>query len=205
MNAFYKKYILEFKRPSGTSRGVLKEKETWFLIVEKAGEYGIGECGLLRGLSCDDLPGYESKLQWVCKNIHLGKDHLWNELRDFPSIQFGVEQAFLSLASEDPFVLFRSDFVNNESPIAINGLIWMGDPEFMLEQVQEKLDYGFRCIKMKIGAIDFHKELSILASIRERFTAAQIELRVDANGAFTPQNAQEKLERSERAVEGTSV
>ena len=99
MKATYKKYILNFKRPSGTSRGVMTEKETWFLILEEKGKIGIGECGILRTLSIDDRPDYEKKLQWVCQNIHLGKDQLWEELIEFPSIQFGVEMAFLSLES----------------------------------------------------------------------------------------------------------
>src|SRR5690606_12236392 len=102
MKALYKKYLLSFKRPSRTSRGVMLQKETWFLILEKNGRNGIGECGILTGLSIDDVPRYEEKLQWVCENIDLGKQELWDRSIDFPSIQFGVEQAFLSLNSEDP-------------------------------------------------------------------------------------------------------
>ncbi len=193
MKASYKKYILDFKRPSGTSRGLLRQKETWFLVLEENGKKGIGECGLLRGLSFDDVAGYEEKLAWACANIALGCDALWDALSDFPSIQFGVEQAFLSLQSENPFVLFASDFVEKGSPIPINGLIWMGDEAFMHEQIQQKLAEGFRCIKIKIGAIDFETEVSLLASIRRKYSKEQIELRVDANGAFKPANALDKL------------
>ncbi|MFK7813841.1 MAG: o-succinylbenzoate synthase [Maribacter sp.] len=193
MKANYKKYILDFKRPSGTSRGVLIKKETWFLILEENGKLGIGECGLLKGLSFDDVPDYEKKLEWTCNNIDLGKDTLWNELKDFPSIQFGVEQAFLSLASENPFELFPSDFTQKDEPIPINGLIWMGDEAFMHEQIGKKLKEGFRCIKMKIGAIDFDAEIKMLASIRRTYSKEQIELRVDANGAFQPKEALDKL------------
>jgi len=193
MKARYKKYILDFKRPSGTSRGVLTQKETWFLILQKNGKRGIGECGLLKGLSCDDVPDYEEKLQWTCNNIHLGAAMLWEELKDFPSIQFGVEQAFLSLESENPFELFPSDFIHRESPISINGLIWMGDKAFMYQQIEEKLREGFRCIKMKIGAIDFDTEITILESIRSTYSREQIELRVDANGAFSIAKAMDKL------------
>ncbi len=193
MKAIYKKYILDFKRPSGTSRGVLTQKETWFLILEEGGKYGIGECGILRGLSIDDVPDYEKTLKWTCSNIHLGKDELWRALQNFPSIQFGVEQAFLSLASKDPFELFPSDFTKAKSPISINGLIWMGDEAFMNEQIAQKLKEGFRCIKMKIGAIDFEKEVAILKSIRNKFSQEQIELRVDANGAFSKTDALDKL------------
>lgn len=193
MKANYKKYILNFKRPSGTSRGVLTTKETWFLILEENGKVGIGECGILRTLSIDDRPDYEEKLQWVCTNIHLGKDLLWEALMEFPSIQFGVEMAFLSLASKKPFELFPSDFTLGKESMEINGLVWMGDEAFMKEQVEEKLAQGFRCIKLKIGAIDFEKELGLLRFIRQNFDAKTIEIRVDANGAFDLNNALNKL------------
>ncbi|WMW78663.1 o-succinylbenzoate synthase [Flavobacterium sp. 20NA77.7] len=193
MKATYRKHILQFKRPSGTSRGVMTEKETWFLILEANGKRGIGECGLLRGLSIDDRPEYEEKLQWVCENIHLGKDSLWEALKEFPSIQFGVEMAFLSLESETPFLLFPSAFTKGEQAISINGLVWMGEPEFMKTQIEEKLSDGFKCIKLKIGAIDFQQELDLLAFIRSHFDEKIIELRVDANGAFTESEALHKL------------
>ncbi|WP_349351099.1 MULTISPECIES: o-succinylbenzoate synthase [unclassified Flagellimonas] len=195
MKANYKKYTLNFKVPSGTSRGVMTQKETWFLILKNNGSFGIGECGILRGLSADDRPDYEEKLVWTCENIQLGKDKLLAELEAFPSIQFGLEQAFLSLASQNPFELFPSDFTKKEAPIPINGLIWMGDEGYMLNQLEQKLKDGFGCIKMKIGAIDFDKELAILKSIRDNFSPNEIELRVDANGAFSPNEAMGKLEQ----------
>ncbi|WP_282161765.1 o-succinylbenzoate synthase [Ulvibacterium marinum] len=194
MKARYKKHILNFKRPSGTSRGILTQKETWFLILEENGKLGIGECGLLRGLSIDDVDGYEDKLQWTCDNISLGAQALYGELKAFPSIQFGIEQAFISLRSNDAFELFTSRFTEGESTIPINGLIWMGDAGFMYEQIQQKLEKGFSCIKMKIGAIDFNKEIELLESIRKRYSKDDIELRVDANGAFEPKQALEKLQ-----------
>ena len=193
MKATYHKYILDFKRPSGTSRGVMTEKETWFIVLEKDGKKGIGECGILRGLSIDDRPDYEEKLQWTCDNIHLGKDQLWEALLDFPSIQFGVEMAFQSLVSESPFLLFPSDFTNGAKSILINGLVWMGEEAFMKQQIEEKLAQGFTCIKLKIGAIDFDKELQLLRFIREHFTPEQVEIRVDANGAFNEISALDKL------------
>lgn len=193
MLASYKKYILNFKRPSGTSRGILTEKETWFLILEENGKTGIGECGILRTLSIDDRPDYEEKLQWVCENIHLGKDKLWDELIEFPSIQFGVEMAFLSLASKSPFELFPSEFTKGKKSMEINGLVWMGEQAFMKQQIEEKLGQGFRCIKLKIGAIDFEKELELLRFIRQNFDEKTIEIRVDANGAFGLNEALNKL------------
>ncbi len=195
MNASFEKYILEFKRPSGTSRGVLKTKETYFLILQNEEEKGVGECGVFRGLSIDDRPDYEEKLQWVCDNIELGRDELLKELREFPSIQFGLEQAFLSFYSYSPYELFPSEFLHGKAGIPINGLIWMGDKQFMQEQIKEKLSSGFTTIKMKIGAIDFDSELEILKNIRKEFSSDEIELRVDANGAFGPDEALGKLEQ----------
>ncbi|MEC5165675.1 O-succinylbenzoate synthase [Flavobacterium sp. PL11] len=193
MKATYHKYILNFKRPSGTSRGVMNTKETWFIIVEQDGKKGIGECGILRGLSIDDRLDYEEKLQWTCSNIHLGKDLLWEALAEFPSIQFGVEMAFLSIASENPFLLFPSEFTKGENSMEINGLVWMGNEAFMKQQIEDKLAEGFRCIKLKIGAIDFDLELQLLRFIRHHFTPEQVEIRVDANGAFNSDLALDKL------------
>ena len=193
IKATYYKYILQFKTPSGTSRGILKTKETWFLYLSKEGEFGVGECGLFRGLSIDDRPDYEDKLKWVCNNIELGLDILLAKTIHFPSIQIGLEQAFLSLQSTSPYKLFVSNFTESNKAIDINGLIWMGDREFMNDQIKEKIAQGFRCLKMKIGAIDFATEVQLLASIRKEFSINDIELRVDANGAFKPSEALEKL------------
>lgn len=195
MKATYKKYVLDFKKPSGTSRGILNQKETWFIKIEEAQNIGIGECGILRGLSVDDRPDYEENLKWACDNIHLGEQTLYDRLVDFPSIQFGIEMAFRSFHAENPFILDPSDFTNGTSGIPINGLIWMGKPEFMQAQIADKLDSGFDCIKMKIGAIDFDAEIKILEGIREKFSAEQVTLRVDANGAFKPEEAFHKLKR----------
>lgn len=191
----YKKHILNFKQASGTSRGVLHTKETYFIIFEENGFTGIGECGLFRGLSADDCPNYEEKLQWVCANNQLTEKELLVALHEFPSIQFGIEQAFLGLKSKNPFELFSTDFNKKNQPIAINGLIWMGDENFMRQQIESKLAEGFTTLKLKIGAIDFEKECELLASIRKRFSSKEITLRVDANGGFSPSDALEKLKR----------
>ncbi|TDY12501.1 o-succinylbenzoate synthase [Meridianimaribacter flavus] len=193
MKATYHKYILNFKQPSGTSRGILKTKETWFISIEANGQQGIGECGILRGLSADDRPDYEEKLKWTCNNIHLGLEELYSELVEFPSIQFGLEMAFKSLESASSFQLFPSEFTNGTDAISINGLIWMGTEAFMKQQIKEKIEAGFSCIKMKIGAIDFQTEYNLLKSIRKEFSKSDIELRVDANGAFSVDDALDKL------------
>jgi len=195
MTALYQRYILNFKQPAGTSRGILKTKESWFIIIKDNHKIGIGECGILRGLSVDDVPDYEEKLKYICKNIHLGVNQLYSELKHYPSIQFGLEMAFKSFESDVPFVLFPSEFTQGTDAININGLIWMGDANFMKSQIKEKLNAGFSCLKLKIGAIDFDTELSLLKSIRKEFTINDIELRVDANGAFAPHEALEKLKK----------
>ncbi len=193
MKATYHKHILEFKQPSGTSRGVLKTKETWFLSIDNDGKRGVGECGILRGLSIDDRPDYEAQLKYTCANIKNGLDVLYAENKAFPSIQTGLEMAFKSIEAEAEFVLFPSSFTKGKDAIDINGLIWMGDKAFMKQQIEDKISSGFSCIKMKIGAIDFQTELNILKGIRQNFRESDIELRVDANGAFAPHEALEKL------------
>ena len=196
IKASYKKHILEFKQPSGTSRGILKTKETWFIILEdETGKKGVGECGILRGLSIDDRPDYEKQLLYTCDNICKGFNDLYNENVAFPSIQIGLEIAFKSLQSQHPFEIFPSQFSKGEANIPINGLIWMGTEAFMKQQIQDKIEAGFSCIKLKIGAIDFQTELNLLKSIRKNFSKKDIELRVDANGAFKPNVALEQLKR----------
>src|SRR5690606_119534 len=195
MEAYYSKHILKFNKPCGTSRGVLRQKETWFIIIQDKDKVGIGECGLLPGLSIDDQPDYESKLQWTCDHIDLGFETLWERLIAYPSIQSGLEQAFISLSNENRFELFPSEFTQANTGIAINGRIWMGSGECMSRQIQQKIKQGFGCIKMKIGAIDFATELKLLTAIRKEFSASDIELRVDANGAFSISDALPKLEQ----------
>ena len=191
--AFYKKYILHFKQPAGTSRGVLKTKVTYFLIISHHEKIGIGECALFKGLSADDKPDYEEKLQWVCDNIQLGETQLYQELEDYPSIQIGIETAFKSFKAKNIFEIFPSKFLTAEAKIPINGLVWMGDKQFMNKQIIEKIKLGFTCIKLKIGALDFDSEIDLLQSIRQNFSNKDIEIRVDANGAFLPNEALEKL------------
>ena len=193
--ASFSKYTLKFKRPSGTSRGVLDEKESYFLIIQDGDNIGIGECGLLKGLSIDHFPSYEETLSEVCHHIHLGKEALLSRLEAFPSIRFGLEQAFLSLSSEEPFELHPSDFTRSESPIPINGLVWMGDLPFMRSQVEKLLSQGYSCLKFKIGALEFEREVGLIEKIREQYPADGLEIRVDANGAFSPDEAMDKLAR----------
>ncbi len=183
MEATYLQYLLQFKRPSGTSRGVLLDKETFILTISENGKKGVGECAIFRGLSFDDRPDYENKLKWLCENINQDKAVLQEELKEFPSIWFGYEQAVQNLKYGDG-LYFPSDFTEGKSAITINGLIWMGDAGYMVDQIQEKLEKGFHCIKLKIG-VDWKSEHIILQKLREKFSKDQLELRVDANGGFS--------------------
>lgn len=191
MKASFIKKILQFKKPGGTSRGVLHTKDTYILTIENEGNFGVGECALFRGLSADDVPEYELKLDWLCKNIHDDFDSLQQELKQFPSIWIGVEQALLNLKCSK-HIYFPSDFTQRKDSIKINGLIWMGSVEEMQTQIQQKLDLGFDCIKLKIGT-DWSAELEILKNLRLQFDAETLEIRVDANGAFNLEQSKKVL------------
>lgn len=192
MKATFNSYFLEFKKPSGTSRGVLQTKETFFLEIEENGKRGIGECALFRGLSSDDVPEYEEKLAWLCENINRNSEFLRTGLKNFPSIWFGFEQAILNLKHGEN-LYFPSEFTSGKAALKINGLIWMGTVDFMQEQIEEKLKNGFDCIKLKIG-VDWKAEKKILQKLRAQFPAEKLELRVDANGGFNFREAKIVLE-----------
>ncbi|WP_297985690.1 o-succinylbenzoate synthase [uncultured Chryseobacterium sp.] len=189
--AQYFKHILEFKQASGTSRGVLHTKETFVLEIFEDGKKGVGESAIFRGLSYDDAPDYEEKLKWLCENINQDLSILNEELKHFPSIWFGFEQALLNLKNQGT-VYFPSEFTEGDASIKINGLIWMGNADFMEKQIEEKLQQNFSCIKLKIG-VDWNSEKEILKKIRQKFPKQQVELRVDANGGFTFEEAKTVL------------
>ncbi|MGC9354085.1 MAG: o-succinylbenzoate synthase [Mariniphaga sp.] len=194
MKAWYKKYELHFKRPATTSRGTYKTRTVWFLMLEENGKTGVGECAPLPGLSSETPEQVERLLHEISTDPRKFIQH--PELtRNISSVHFGLETALQDLQNGGCQILFPSDFSEGKQGIPINGLIWMGEPDFMLNQIQEKIEAGFRCIKLKIGSLDFDKELKILESIREKYDAGQVTLRVDANGAFSPDEALEKLHR----------
>jgi o-succinylbenzoate synthase len=197
MKASFKKHIFFFKRPSGTSRGVLTEKYSWFIEVYdevNSTVRGVGECSIIPGLSPDfkDFDAYEKKVCEVCSKVDFYLSDL-SLLDSFPSILFGLETAFLDLKNGGNKIVFNNDFTQGKRRIPINGLIWMGDSNYLLEQIEQKLEEGYSCLKMKIGAIDFQSELKVLESIRNRYSRNEISLRVDANGAFSPSEAEDKL------------
>ncbi len=191
--ASFKRHDLIFKKPGGTSRGVLHSKETFILTIKEGKKTGIGECALFRGLSVDDIDNYEEKLQWLCENISLDSEFIKHELLHYPSIWIGYEQAMLNL-KHGSSIYFPSAFTEGNSAIKINGLIWMGDAGFMRTQIQEKLAAGFNCIKLKIG-VDWNSERKIIEELRQQYSAEILEIRVDANGAFSPAEAETVLQQ----------
>ena len=190
--------LLHFKQPAGTSRGTYPTRKVWYLHFTSPdfpGRVGIGECAPLPALSCDDLPDYEDILKRFCRQVEK-EQGMWDKdvLCQYPSILFGLETAIWHFFAGS-WALSDTAFSRGEVGIQINGLIWMGDFDHMLSQIEKKMEAGFRCVKLKIGAIDFEKELALLRHIRTHFSSKEIELRVDANGAFSPGDAMEKLKR----------
>lgn len=188
MRLAFAPYKLQFKEPAGTSRGILHSKSTYFLKIwdeRDPSVFGIGEAAVFPGLSREAGPGYEYKLVETLANIAIGRG---TDLTQFPSIQFGLEQAIKDFSAGGKRVYFHSPFIQGEKGITINGLVWMGDIDRMMQRLEQKITDGFKCIKLKIGAISFADELKMLAAIRSRYSASELEIRVDANGAFTMDN-----------------
>ena len=188
--------LLHFKQPAGTSRGVYNTRKVWYIEIssmENPSIKGIGECAPLPNLSCDNVPQYEEVLQQVCSRVAREGNIPTESLRNYPSILFGLETA-LRHYETGSLALWDTPFSRGEAGIPINGLIWMGNFEEMYRQIEAKMEAGYRCIKLKIGAIDFDAELTLLKHIRSRFSVKDIELRVDANGAFSPAEAMHKLD-----------
>ena len=182
--------VLHFKQPAGTSRGVYTERKIWLVKMTDRDAVGIGECAPLPKLSCDDIPHYAEVLRRFCDEVERSGQLDTEALRDYPSMLFGLETAMLSFAKTQHL----TPFSKGEVGIPINGLVWMGTYEEMNERIEQKLAQGFHCIKLKIGAIDFDAELELIKKIRERFSHQEVELRVDANGAFPFDEALYKLE-----------
>lgn len=189
LEARWCKYQLHFKFLAKTSREEMREKTTYFVKVfdsDTPYTYGIGECALFKGLSSDDVPDYEHLLSQACLNM----TGLHSTMS---SIRMGFETAIRDLHNGGHRQIFLSEWLSGQKDIHINGLIWMGDKSTMLNRIREKIEHGFRILKLKIGGIDFEEELSILKSIRDYYNQSDLEIRLDANGGFIPENALAKL------------
>lgn len=192
---------LHFKQPAGTSRGVYNTRKSWFVEIEDSERpecKGVGECAPLPDLSCDARPEYEKTLESICRMIELTGNVNYDILRPYPSILFGIETAMTDLQNGGNGRLFDTPFTRGEEGITINGLVWMGSHDEMLARLETKMQAGFHCVKLKIGDIEFDSELDLIRHIRQAFTKEQIELRVDANGGFTFEDAPSRLEQLAR-------
>lgn len=189
--------MLHFKQPAGTSRGVYTERRIWLVTISDGERIGVGECAPLPNLSCDDIPNYTEVLRRFCDEVERTGELDTEALRDYPSMLFGLETALMDVRckmEDGRSLLFDNAFSRGEVGIPINGLVWMGSFEEMRERIEQKLAQGFHCVKLKIGAIDFDAELELVKRIRERFSLHEVELRVDANGAFPFEEALYKME-----------
>jgi o-succinylbenzoate synthase len=191
LQATYFKKVFKFNFKARTSRGLMKDKISWFIKVwdiNDVQQFGIGECSPLPGLSIDATPEYEDVLKKCVEQIAELTAPDINALKkiipeNYPSIMFGFESALLDLQGGGKRILFRNKFIEGK-PIPINGLIWMGDMDFMMNQINQKVAQGFRCIKLKVGGLNFDRECDILSYIRKRYFREDITIRLDANGAF---------------------
>ena len=206
IDAIVRPYTLDFKFAAGTSRGVLNQKRTYFIKVwddHAPDVYGIGECGPLAKLSIDDLENYEDVITEKLKELRSqpvpGHEEAVYDLAckvagdQWPALCFAIETALLDLMHGGKRMIFDTPFYHSQKPMPINGLVWMGHMEAMLLQISDKVAAGFDCIKMKVGSLDFEKEVDILQYIRRKYYDKQIMLRVDANGAFKAEEALYKL------------
>ena len=187
-----------FKEPAGTSRGVYHTRVSRFVHLtsdDLPGIVGVGECAPLPKLSCDDLPDYDAVLRRHCDDVCARGGIDVDALRDVPSMLFGLETAWLQLHRGGSTALSDTPFARGEEGIPINGLVWMGDFETMAARLEQKLAQGFSCVKIKIGAIDFSDEMALIRHLRDHYGSDRIELRVDANGAFMPAEAMDKLQQ----------
>ena len=189
MKASYKKHTLNFINPAGTSRGVYTKKETWLIALSEGETVGIGECSILKDLSIDDRPDFEHKITEICDQINLGLFNFKACLCDYPAIQFGLEMALLDLKNGGKRILYPSDFTSHQAGIVTNGLIWMGESDFMKAQIAHKIGSGFKCIKLKIGSLEWKYERKLIEEMRRDYSAEELTIRVDANGAYDRKKA----------------
>jgi o-succinylbenzoate synthase len=194
MKARYIKHTLNFKQPSGTSRGVLKTKDSWFLIIEENNHLSIGECSIIEGLN-PETPELVDKIFPIIVDL-LNNDKPIDEgiFDNAPSIKFAYEMAQKDRETGAKRTLFKTEFTEGKG-IPINGLIWMGEPAYMLSQIKQKLNAGYNCLKLKIAAIDFEDEINLLSKIRKKYNSDDLEIRVDANGGFSNIEARNRLQR----------
>ncbi len=194
----YKKYILEFIEPGVTSRGVLLHKLSWLLWIwdDKAPEIkGVGEISIISGLS----PELEDDVETALIQLKNDTDNIIKNYQQFfeqkPAVKFGIEIALRDLHRGGKSLLFPSDFTEGKNGVKINGLIWMGTIDEMQNRIKQKIENGFTCIKIKVGSQNFEHELDLLKQIRQKYNETDLQIRLDANGAFSPDEALKKIDQ----------
>lgn len=198
LTASYTPYVLQFTKPVLTSRGAMSVKNGYFIRISDGKSTGIGEVSFIEGLSRDDLSQMEEKIEHVCRNINDWKAEHEELYLHFPSLSFAIETALLDLQNGGRQMYFESNFTKGKKAIPINGLVWMGDADYMLAQIKAKMADGFRCIKIKVAAIDFEEEFRLISFIRQHYSSDEMEIRLDANGGFSGKDVFQKLKRLEK-------
>ncbi|GCD76701.1 o-succinylbenzoate synthase [Thermaurantimonas aggregans] len=188
-------HTLKFKFEARTSRGSMTERHVWYIVLEEEGFYGIGEAAPIPGLSIDDMTKWDAKLRWLEEHINDDPKKIKTSLKNFPALYFGFEMAMHSLDCDHPMMLYPSVFTTGRAGIPINGLVWMNDAAHMQAQIDELLEQGFTVLKMKVGALDWKEEFKIIKELRKKYDNTEVQLRLDANGAWQPEEALEKLNK----------
>lgn len=201
-------HLLHFKFDARTSRGAMQHHQVYYLKLSADRQdhlRGIGECAPLPGLSPEHGPDFHQLLAAQVKDInswlkindieHFESVIYHQELKAFPSLVFALETAWQDWRQQGRRILYPGAFTEGRQGIPINGLVWMGDRRFMQEQIQKKLAEGYRCLKLKIGGLDFATELEILQAVRQVASAAELTIRLDANGAFSADQAPKRLDQ----------
>ncbi len=188
-------HTLIFKFDARTSRGTMTDRQVWYFVLEEEGFYGIGEAAPVPGLSKDDIANWDAKLQWLTDHINDEEKKIKSALKDFPALYFGYEMAMRSIDCDHPMMLYPSVYTTGRAGIPINGLIWMNEADHMQAQIDHLIDEGFTILKMKVGGIDWAEEVRLIKELRKKYDSTEIQLRLDANGAWTPKEAIEKLNR----------
>lgn len=196
----YFKHTLEFAFDARTSRGDIKKHAAYIIKVYdilKPSIIGRGEASPLSGLSIDSHDDFENQLINTLQELNKGIALEDLDFSELPSIRFALETALADLHFGGKMKIFENDFIHG-NPIAINGLIWMADKQKMVQETREKIEKGFTCIKLKVGNLDFDEECRLIESIRKNYSNHKLELRLDANGAFEPNDTLEKLRELSR-------
>jgi len=204
------KHTLRFIKPAKTSRGEYIEKTAYLLWIVTETFKVCGEASPLSDLSVDGKVDFSNIVQ-PYENQFLTFEDLHNLLEDwmpYPSLRFALYSAILKakfqanrIAIQQPTksqVWIENEFTHGKEGMKINGLVWMNSIDAMYEEAIHKINAGFTCIKLKVGALDFDAECRLIEKIRKQFSPFKVEIRLDANGGFKNGDALFQLEDLKR-------